>query len=971
MATPPRSTDLLGPAAPADSTGVQPTVRLSAAPADSQVTAIEVNGTTLSRIGPYRLLHVLGEGGMGTVYLAEQEQPVQRRVALKILKGDVDARRVLVRFDQERQALARMNHPNVATVFDAGFTPVGQPFVVMEWIDGVPITRYCDDKRLPLRERLKLFLPVCQAVQHAHQKGIIHRDIKPSNVLVSQVDGQPIPRVIDFGIARITDARPPGDPAAGELVYIVGTPEYMAPEQADPANSDIDTRADVYALGVLLYELITGTPPPPATRVTRSHLPSVRLTQAPRPGIARPRQVAGDLDWIVARCLCFDRERRYEMAREVAREIERYLAEEPVTAAPASARYRLGKLVRRNRGPVLAAMLVLLTLIAGIVGTSVALVQAWNAEERARGENEAKQDALTRLEGEQQRTEAALAETRQANAQTMAALRDLADDLIERHLARQPQLTADDRAFLTKVLRHFEGFSATRGDTRQGRTFRVEGYVRVGSIRGYLGDLPGACTAYEQAIASLRQLVKEFPGKPAHRHHLAQVLTSLGAACRELARLDEAESAYREALTLQHQLAAAYPEHPQPRQGMVLLHGNLGNLCLIRGAVADAEGEYRQALALIRHSSGPATVTSEHRRVLSRTIALLGTALAMQGKYTEAEAAYREAVEHDRTLLLAFPDTPDHIVALAASSYNLGKLLADQKKPAEAEHRQARELRQRLVRDYPAVPGYRQDLASSHNALALVFAAKGKTAEAAAEYRQAIAIQEKLATDYPRVPDYFIELAGSYCNLGELHRRQGPPAEALKRYDQAIDALQQARRRTPQSAAAPRFLRNSLHGRIMTLMQLGRYPEALCDLDHGPLRDNPTFEPIRDRLRVLCLAHTDPSRAVTATEELLRGRLVPPDLAGMAASVFAMVAAQEKDAAAAENLAGRAVALFRQAHATAETRTPDHLRHLRFDPALAALRQRGDFQRLLQEMAQTLPRSPRSTLPELHGPPTP
>jgi serine/threonine protein kinase len=340
---------------------------------------------------------------MGTVYMAEQTQPVKRLVALKLIKAGMDTRQVLARFGAERQALALMDHPNIARVLDAGATETGRPYFVMELVKGVPITRYCDDRRLTLRERLELFVPVCQAVQHAHQKGVIHRDLKPSNILVAQYDGRPVPKVIDFGVAKATGPRLTEQTLYTEFGSVVGTLEYMSPEQAELNQLDIDTRSDVYSLGAILYELLTGSTPlgperlkaaafVEMLRVIReedSPRPSARLsTTEELPSIAACRQVEprklsalvrGELDWIVMKALEKDRNRRYDTANGLALDVQRYLADEPVSACPPSARYRFRKFARRHKAAVLSAGIVVLVLGLGIIGTSCGLFLAKRA----------------------------------------------------------------------------------------------------------------------------------------------------------------------------------------------------------------------------------------------------------------------------------------------------------------------------------------------------------------------------------------------------------------------------------------------------------------------------------------------------------------------------------------------------------------------------------------------------------------
>ncbi len=353
-----------------------------------------------TEIGPYRVLEVLGQGGVGNVYLVQQREPFRRKAALKLIKLGMDTREVLVRFAQERQMLASMNHPNIAKVFDAGQTDTGRPYFVMEYVPGEPITDYCDRHRLSVRERLELFVTVCRAIQHAHQRGILHRDVKPSNILVMSQDGRHVPMVIDFGLAKILRT----EPASANLLtrdgQFLGTPRYMSPEQIELPSDEIDTRADVYSLGVVLFELIVGEPPyerhvtdgglPKLLRSIReedSTRPSTRLTQHRKDGaeIAAKRrtdraallaQVRGDLDWIALKVLERDRDRRYSSAAELASDIERYLRREPISARPPSASYRAERFVRRNP---LAVSALLAAVLALVLGSGLSLYWFWRA----------------------------------------------------------------------------------------------------------------------------------------------------------------------------------------------------------------------------------------------------------------------------------------------------------------------------------------------------------------------------------------------------------------------------------------------------------------------------------------------------------------------------------------------------------------------------------------------------------------
>ncbi|MBW8780320.1 MAG: serine/threonine protein kinase [Verrucomicrobia bacterium] len=366
------------------------------APSEPEEANAPTAGADPARIGRYRIVRRLGEGGCGVVYLAEQDEPVRRQVALKIIRLGMDTERVIARFALERQALAMMNHPHIARVFDAGATDAGRPFFAMELVTGERITTYCDTWRLSVRERLELFIQVCLAVQHAHQKGILHRDLKPSNVLVTLQDGVPVPKVIDFGVAKAVSGQAADEPSVTlGADQFIGTPAYMSPEQAEPGRADVDTRADIYSLGALLYELLVGRPPfdskplidsgldamrrtlreidPPAPSALLRSLPAENLAEAASRCHCTPAAIIStlrrDLDWVVMHALEKDRQRRYSTAQGLAIDVRRYLNDEPVVARPPGGFYQLGKLVRRHRLAVVAGAAIFATLLGGL-GTS-------------------------------------------------------------------------------------------------------------------------------------------------------------------------------------------------------------------------------------------------------------------------------------------------------------------------------------------------------------------------------------------------------------------------------------------------------------------------------------------------------------------------------------------------------------------------------------------------------------------------
>jgi serine/threonine-protein kinase len=525
----------------------------SPADLDTIATPLTPNDTSQppERIGPYRIIRAVGEGGMGIVYEAEQEAPVRRRVALKLIKWGMDTRAVIGRFESERQALALMSHPNIAGVYDAGATEHGRPYFAMEYVRGVPITEYCDTHRLPVRERVDLFVQVCDGVQHAHQRGIIHRDLKPSNVLVAVEGDRPIPKIIDFGVAKATLQRLTEHTIHTEFGQLVGTPEYMSPEQAEMSNLDIDTRTDVYSLGVLLFELLVGAQPHESSEL-RAGGPAeiqrrIRETDPPRPslklqglkdggataaanrrvdGQTLARQLRGDLDWIVLKALERDRTRRYGSAAEFSADIERHFRNQPVLARPPSRLYRLAKFVRRHRPAVVATAAVAASLLAG---TAVALVQANRAV----------------------RAEAVATERRQ---QADALISFMVNDLREQ-LAAIGRLDVLDAA-AAESLKYFSAMDLGDADSASLRTYG-QALQFIGLVRIDQGKPQAALPAFERAMAVAEELTRREPANAAFWHQRSDAASSLGEAywelkheARTLAYMTEAAEHLKRALEL-------------------------------------------------------------------------------------------------------------------------------------------------------------------------------------------------------------------------------------------------------------------------------------------------------------------------------------------------------------------------------------------------------------------------------------
>jgi serine/threonine protein kinase len=630
-------------------------------------------------VGPYQLVGVLGEGGMGVVYEAEQRVPVQRRVALKIVKLGMDTRQVVARFTAERQALAAMDHPYVAKVFDAGQTVSGRPYFVMEIIRGVPLLEYCDRNDLSVRQRIELFILICQAVQHAHQKGVVHRDLKPSNLLVSPGDTGPVPKVIDFGIAKAVS----GDsPQAGSVVtrggQALGTPAYMSPEQAGRGGIDIDTRTDIYSLGVVLYELLTGTLPADPTTTGEARFLAMLAggeIDPPRPSrrVGLNRRIEGDLDWIVMKALAIDRADRYATALSLAEDLGRYLTDEPVSARQPTLSYRAGKFLRRHRVQVAAAALAAVALVGGVVAASAGLVRANRAEAQARREAATAREVSGFLTG--------LFAAPDPNLRSATTLRDLLDrgaSRIESELENQP----DVQASLLETLSHVYGSlglhreaiaQAERSlalDAAAGRETlqTAAASLTLGRSAMSLGDFPRARRAFDRTLAIRTRLLGE------DHLEVATVLNNLGGLYSQLEQVEESIAAHTRALAIQERVAGAddirvtnslrglgilYSRKKEFARGLALqlrvlriyeatygsdhplTAGGFENVAwdlkdLHR--LADARSYAERALAIRLNTIGP-----DHPQI-AFTHSLLGQLFAAEGKLDRARSAYEEAL---------------------------------------------------------------------------------------------------------------------------------------------------------------------------------------------------------------------------------------------------------------------------------------------------------------------------------------
>lgn len=799
----------------------------------------------------YALIERIGRGGMGEVWVAQQSKPIKRKVAIKLIHAGMDSRQVLRRFNAERQALALMEHPNIATIYDGGTTTNGRPYFAMELVEGVMVTEYCDRCQLTVRERLVLFRQICEAVQHAHQKGLIHRDLKPSNILVTETGGIPSCKIIDFGLAKAVQGSQSLTEASLNTAFgaVLGTPMYMAPEQLRVSQQDVDTRADLYSLGVILYELLTGStpierdrvkkaawdevlrmireedPPAPSQRLSSSDsLPSVAASRHIEP-VRLTNLVKGELDWIIMKALDKNRNRRYESASDFGLDIHRYLSGEVVHAAPPNRLYKARKFVSRNRGLVSFGMLLFLSLLVGIGGTSYGL---YTAKLSAVAESLAKNDALNKQkDAEQQRNRAEAREQ-----QAILAVNRFGDAVRNNpELKNNPQLGE-----LRKTLLHepIEFFQSLRSELEKEMSTQTQALEQLAQIAFDLGLLIQEVGNRNEALESFQQSLliraKMLEQDPSNIYLIHDVSASHAKIAVLQLKMGKHELAIEQNLMAADLLQKAIKEKPDDlkiRRDFAGLQSNMGNIHSEAGDTEKALHAYQRAIESSEQLAADNPLNDEYLLDSIGYRYNLAAVLAGLGKYENAISEANVCVQKAKHVLESTPDSVEHQTLLSITLGGMGFWIAESRSVEEAIpiYSQEIQVNQSLVKNDPSNNAHQRRLARSYFAISSAYDRLLQPSNATSFIDRSIGISEKIVRENPGVLDFQNLLAVAYEEKGKHFSRASDTENAIKQYQLAMKIRERIVELSPGAIQYQVHLACNYHAIAVQLTTINK-PEA-------------------------------------------------------------------------------------------------------------------------------------------------
>ena len=754
----------------------------------------------------YRIIEEIGEGGMGIVYLAEQGKPIKRQVALKIIKPGMDSKQVIARFEAERQTLALLDHPNIAHIYNAGSTSSGRPYFVMEYVEGLPITDFCDQNKLSIEERLRLFIQVCEAIQHAHQKGIIHRDIKPSNVLITTQDEKTVPKVIDFGIAKAISQQMTEHTIFTEQGQLVGTPEYMSPEQIELTNQNIDTRSDIYSLGILLYELLTGAlpfdtetlrkaafgeiqkiikeqdPPKPSTKLSHlgddiKDIVQNRRTQLP----LLVKRLHKELEWIPLMAIRKERDRRYKSAADLAEDIQNYLEGNVLIAGPESAGYKISKFIRRNRTSAVVGFVVFASLIIGLSLAIVGFIQASRQRDLAKAEF--------------QRAE--------ANFQKAHKVVDEMTDVAEGLLANMSQIGQVRRQLLQKTQAFYEGLLEEKSNDPAVREDIGRAYKRLGNINRLLGQYQLAEQAFYNAIDTFESFRDDSVIAPEYKHLLAVIYLEISFLGENNNQLVEAMQTAKNSVELYKELVADFPNSIEYRQllGASLFH--LGIMLRDNGKIEESIQAHQEGIRIQGQLVEEFPDSIKYIKALAHTYYFIALPLEGVDRWEELKPYVSKALELMLPIVDKLPGS-DNMYELGTTYHYLGDMYfrTDQNLEAKQAYAQSIIIRKELAENYPSIHNYRQILAESSRNVTGILVELGQLDEAVETIRESAKLFKALYTDFPRNPYFRDNMIGNYNWLADLLTKSGRYEEAEHAYSELIGILEELAEKFPNE---PRY----------------------------------------------------------------------------------------------------------------------------------------------------------------------